>query len=114
MTKKGIVKSKEGHVCKSASVRPSSRYVTGSDPFLEPKEEAEGLSGSLGARLTPAPRSVPVNKPAALLQLHTPLCSALASLLWAGEADFLFPGEAATGTCWQRGAGGAILGSGGA
>lgn len=72
MTKKGIVKSKEGHVCKSASVRPSSRYVTGSDPFLEPKEEAEGLGGSLGARLTPAPRSVPVNKPAALLQLHTP------------------------------------------
>lgn len=46
-------------MCKPASVWRSSRYVTGSDPFLEPKGEAgeaEGLGGSLGAGTTPGQR----------------------------------------------------------
>ena len=34
-------------MCKPASVRPSSHYVTGSEPFLEPKGEVGGGAGML-------------------------------------------------------------------
>lgn len=69
-------------MCKTASMRPSSHYVTGSDPFLEPKERRRGWEAhwergrprgrGLLSAASPRAGSVPVNKPSAPLQLCTP------------------------------------------